>query len=72
MKNKEYQKILQSYQTKFDKNSFDFGESLQEEKHKMFIGRRNFRKVFDLVKDEYFALEKVDLLDYQKLFKKDK
>ena len=41
-------------------------EILTKNKHKMLVSKEMFVESFNLVKDEYFELEKVDLIDYQK------
>lgn len=54
--------------SKSDKINCRQDESLKKNKHKMLVSAEAFVETFNLVKDEYFALEKVDLIDYQKLF----
>ena len=53
--------------SKSDKINCRHNEILARSKHKMLVSREMFVETFNLVKDEYFELEKVDLIDYQKL-----
>lgn len=54
--------------SKSDKINCRQDESLMKFKHKMLVSAEDFVKTFNLVKEEYYVLEKVDLIDYQKLF----
>ena len=51
---------------KSDKINCSQDEILTKNKHKMLVSKEMFVESFNLVKDEYFLLEKVDLIDYQK------
>ena len=51
---------------KSDKINCRQDEILRRNKHKMLVSKEMFVASFNLVKDEYFELEKVDLIDYQK------
>lgn len=53
---------------KSDKINCSQDEILTKNKHKMLVSKEMFVESFNLVKDEYFELEKVDLIDYQKFF----
>ena len=52
--------------SKSDKINCSQDEILTKNKHKMLVSKEMFVESFNLVKDEYFELEKVDLIDYQK------
>ncbi|MBQ8443999.1 MAG: hypothetical protein IJX25_01420 [Clostridia bacterium] len=68
MTNKNYQMKLKEYATKKDKNYQAICENLPDNEHKMFVERENIEKLFqdsfNAVKEDYLALEKVDLIDY--------
>ena len=53
--------------SKSDKINCKQNESLKKSKHKMLVSKEDFLLTFELIKDEYSQLEKVDLIDYQKL-----
>ncbi|MBQ8908676.1 MAG: hypothetical protein IJY90_00070 [Clostridia bacterium] len=68
MQNDDYKAELEKLSLKIDKNCFLLDEILPTDQHNMLVEgqdcQENFRKTFDAVKDDYFALEKVDMIDY--------
>ena len=48
---------------KDDKIISNIDEILNSKRHKMIVKEEDFLQVFDAVKEDFFALEKVDLID---------
>ena len=64
MIDQEYVNALKAYATKFDKKKSHSGENLGDVQHRLKVKGRDFLDSFNTYSKEFFALEKVDLIDY--------
>lgn len=73
---KKYQNEMQKYAKNVARNYDDYISSVlhanfEKNEHIMLVGEEKiFTEVYDLVNEELSPLEKVDLIDYQKIRRK--